>query len=216
MARSKVALPGRGPPKRTLTKRQAIRHLIHCAGRMIAAQEDPFAIQLLIQSADKLLIDVAKRRKQKLIFTWDERVRPEYKDALLAVIRETANFLKHADKDHDAELHVAEIAKMNILQIGICIVNYHGLFGEWTDHMQLIFNFARVVYSDGFVHTDLRLLFDASLLKIENMSLAEYLSGWWNDPLVKAVLPNLDAEKAEDLQDTMPLYATRISDLKNE
>ena len=131
-------------------------------------------------------------------------------------IRETSNFLKHADKDHDSTLHVAEIAKTNIVQLGICIVNYGGLFGTWTDHMKLLFNVAKLVSPGGFVHPDQRVQFDAALPKIKQITLAEYLSGWWDDPLVKPVLPNLESEKAEDLQDTQLLYGTRISDLPAE
>ena len=55
----------------------AIRHLLHSASRMIAAGEDPFAIHVLIQSADKLLIDVAERSGKNLIFKWDEFIKPE-------------------------------------------------------------------------------------------------------------------------------------------
>jgi hypothetical protein len=209
-------IPVRLPPKRTLTKQQAVRHLMHCAARMIAAGEDPFAIQLLLQSADKLLIDLAKRRRQKLVFTWDERLKPEYKHAVITTIRETSNFFKHADKDHDVSLHVFDITRMNIIQIGICIVNYHGLYGEWTDHMQLLFSVARIVFPDCFVPADQRSQFNGTLSKIENMTLAEYLSGWWNDPLVKRTLPNLAAEKAQDLRDTVTLYQTRICRLQEE
>ena len=110
-----------------------------------------------------------------------------------------------------------EIAAANILQIGICIVNYHGLFGDWTDHMKLLFNVAKLVHRDSFVHVDQRLLFDASLSKIQSMTLAQYLSGWWdNDPLLKLVLPNLAAEQAEDLQDTTPLYDMLFSEIQKK
>jgi hypothetical protein len=34
--------------KCTLDKKEAIRHLIHAATRMVAAAEDPFAIHLLV------------------------------------------------------------------------------------------------------------------------------------------------------------------------
>lgn len=64
---------------------------------MLAAAEDPFAIHLLIQSADKLLIDLSKKTGRKLVFTWDEFIKPEYKDALIEGVTETANFFKHAD-----------------------------------------------------------------------------------------------------------------------
>jgi hypothetical protein len=217
MARAKIKLPGRLPPKRTITKQQAVRHLIHSAGRMIAAREDPFAIHLLIQSADKLLIDLAKKTGPKLSFNWDEFVKPEYKDFVLGAIRETSNFLKHADRDHDSSLHVGDIAKTNILQIGICIVNYRGLFSEWTDHMRLMFNVAKLVSPSGFVLPDQREQFNAALQNIQNMTLAEYFEpNIWDDPRFRIVLPHLASEKAEDLQDTQPLYSTRISDMQKD
>jgi hypothetical protein len=94
---------------------------------MILNAEDPFATHLLIQSADKLLIDLAKRHSTgKLKMDWTKFMKPEYKDALLAVHRETYNFLKHADIDHDQTLHVGDIAMSNVLQLGVCIVNYWG------------------------------------------------------------------------------------------
>ena len=52
MAKSKIKLP-RLPPKRSIIKQQAVRHLIHSA--VCCAGEDPFAIQLSVQSADELL-----------------------------------------------------------------------------------------------------------------------------------------------------------------
>jgi hypothetical protein len=48
----------RNPPRRYLDKQEAIRHLVH---GLIMAKEDPFVIQLVAHSADKLLIDVAKK-----------------------------------------------------------------------------------------------------------------------------------------------------------
>jgi hypothetical protein len=212
MAKSKIELPRR-PPKRTITKQQAVRHLIHSACRMIAAREDPFAIHLLIQSADKILIDLAKKIDRKLVFSWDAYIKPEYKDAFIETVRETSNFFKHADRDHDSELHVANIAETNIMQLGLCIVNYHGLFGEWTHHMMVLFSAAKLYSPDGFVIPDQREQFDAALPKIQDMTLAEYLDGWWDDPSIKAGFPNLATEKSEDLRDTSALYGTRIRDL---
>jgi hypothetical protein len=221
MAKAKIRL-SRHPPKRAITKQQAVRHLLHSAGRMIAAREDPFAIHLLIQSADKLLIDLAKKTGRELAFRWDEFIKPEYKNGFIESIRETSNFFKHADKDHDSELYVGEIAKTNILQLGLCIVNYRALFGEWTDHMRLLFNFAKLISPDGFVQLDQRIQFDAVFHKFNDSTLAELLSGWWTDPILRTdptlrtTVPNLESEKTEDLQDTQPFYDTRISDLIRE
>ena len=70
LAKAKTKLPRSWLPKRTLTKKQAIRHLIHAAVRMIAAGEDPFAIHLLTHSADKLLIDLAKKAWAEAGLQW--------------------------------------------------------------------------------------------------------------------------------------------------
>jgi hypothetical protein len=50
---------------------------------MIASREDPFAIQVLIQSADKILIDISKNTNKKLTMDWLEFVKPEYKKSSL-------------------------------------------------------------------------------------------------------------------------------------
>src|SRR2546423_1181585 len=91
-------------PVRKIGKQEAIRHLIHCAVRMVAAQEDPFAIHLLIHSAEKMLMDVAKQTGRKLVFNW-----ADYMDSkFFKFHRATYNFFKHADKDFDQELAVPE------------------------------------------------------------------------------------------------------------
>jgi hypothetical protein len=212
MAKSKIKLT-RSPPKRSLTKQQAVWHLIHSAVRLIRIGEDPFAIQLVVQSADKLLIDIAKKTQRHIPHTWSEYVKPEYKDAIIATMRETSNFFKHADKDHDAALHVVDVASLNILQLGICIINYYSLFAHLTDHMLLLLFIAKFFYPDGFVPKDQRGKFDAIFVTVQHMTLASFLSGWWNDPAVKRTLPNLDREKTEDLQDNQPLYGMRLSEI---
>jgi hypothetical protein len=213
MAKTKIKLR-RLPPKRTITKQQAVRHLINSACRMIAAREDPFAIHLLIQSADKLLIDLARKRDQKLAFNWGDFSEPEYKDAIFVVIRKTSNYFKHADKDHEVLLHVGDIAKLNILQLRICIVNYRGLFGEWTDHMNLLLLVAKIVSPNAFVLPDQREKFDAVFSDLKHMTLNGYLRCMWK--AFKPLLPNLVSERAEDLQDTRSLYSARILDMQKK
>lgn len=216
MTKAKITVH-RAIPLRTITKQRAVRHLIHSAARMILAGEDPFAIHLLIQSADKLLIDLTKKKGLKLTFDWAESAKPEFKRAMLSAYREASNFLKHADKDYDKTLQVGEIVKTNILQLGICIVNYHGLFGEWTDHMKLLFNVAKLVSPYEFAFPHQRGQFDAVLTKFQHMTLGEFLNAeMWDDPIVKLRLPNLASEKAEDLLDTRSLHNTKIIYLQGE
>jgi hypothetical protein len=205
----------RRPPKRTIDKKQAIRHLLHAATRMVAAQEDPFAIHLIIQSADKLLIDVSKHRKKPLAHQWTDNVKPDYRDFFIKLVRETYNYLKHADHDAADSLHVGDIAMMNILQIGLCIVNYHTLFGEWTGHMRLMFAGVQVAFPDGFVMEDHRAVFDNHLPKIRDMKFGEFFEpSLWTEPIISSQFGDLQQEKAEDLQDNSTLYAVRIAELQ--
>jgi hypothetical protein len=198
-------------PRRTITKRQAVRHLIHAAVRMIAAAEDPFAIHLVIQSADKLLIDLSKRLKKPLAHDWVENIKDEYRSPLMAVFRETYNFLKHADNDHDEELHVGSIVESNVLLLAVCIANYHALFGEYTDHMKLLFTFAKLVFPAGFVIPDQRAVFDAALPKFAGMRFGEFFNmDLWSDPIVTRDFPGLVAERREDLRDNAELFSTFI------
>jgi hypothetical protein len=122
-------------------------------------------------------------------------------------------FFKHADKDHDKALHVVDIAQLNILELGICVVNFAALFGEWTDHMRLALFIGRVFHPDGFVRPNERKRFDAMFARVKNMIFAEFLTGWWSERLPKLTLPNLNREKAEDLKDNQPLYSMRLADI---
>ena len=202
----KLELGPRDAPRRRLTKQQAVRHLIHAAVRLVVAGEDPFATHMLIQSADKLLIDLAKRSAAgKLAHDWTKIMKPEYKDALLEVHRETFNFFKHANKDHDKTLHVGDIALSNILQLGVCIYNFYGLSGEFTDHMKLGAGIARLVFPNGFVTDDQRALHEATVTAMGNFTLSEFFEALQTETILKN-FPNLAAEREEDLQDVTPFF----------
>jgi hypothetical protein len=201
----KLDLGPRGAPRRRLTKQQAIRHLIHAAVRMIMAREDPFATHLLIQSADKLLSDLAKRASDENLFDWTRSVKPEYKDVLIKLHRETYNFLKHADRDHDQTLHVGDIGTSNILQLGVCITNYQRLFGEWTDHMQIGFAIARFIFPDGFISDDQRQIFRDAVSKNDDYTVSEFISHI-RTLLAEEWFPKFQSENVDDLQDVVPFF----------
>jgi hypothetical protein len=97
-------------------------------------------------------------------------MKPDYKDALLKVYRETFNFLKHADRDHDQSLHVGDIALANVLQSGICIYKFFSLSNEFTDHMRLGSTFAKLVFPDGFVGEDQRAFHDQAVGSLGNLN----------------------------------------------
>jgi hypothetical protein len=196
-----------------MTKQQALRHLIHSAVRMIAAREDPFAVHLIVQSADKLLIDLSKKHGKPLALEWTENIKEEYRSPLMIVFRETYNFLKHADTDHDDTLHVGAIAENNLLQLAVACANYHSLYGEWTDHMKLLFNFAKLVAPEAFVMQADRPTFDAVVPKLAGMQLQEFFnSDLWTDAMVAPAFPNLATERYEDLRDNKEFFATTFGE----
>ena len=101
-------------PSRTLDKQEAIRHLIHTAIRLIAKMEDPFAVHVLVHSADKLLIDIAKKRGRKLRLDWESYIKPEYHKEFFDRYRAAYNYFKHADKDFDDNLPIVDIMNLNV------------------------------------------------------------------------------------------------------
>jgi hypothetical protein len=58
--------------------------------------EDPFVVHLVVQSVDKLLIDVAEKMGTYLEADWEVYIKDEYHSAFFTKYRETYNFLKHA------------------------------------------------------------------------------------------------------------------------
>jgi hypothetical protein len=197
----------REPPRRTMRKQEAVKHLLHSAIRLIAAREDPFAIHLLIQSADKLLIDLAKHAKKPLNLNWGESFRPEYQKQFMEIFRETSNFLKHADKDHDAELHVGNIVGFNVMMLAVSTANYFRLFDEFTDHMRAFQSLAKLTYPSSFVTEEQRPAFDASLPAFEHMTPTDFFDAMLRGEYA-IVLPNIQAEKVQDLVDNQLFYTT--------
>jgi bifunctional ADP-heptose synthase (sugar kinase/adenylyltransferase) len=68
-------------PRRAIDKKEAARHLIHSAIRLVLKKEDPFAIHVLIQSADKILIDLAKKRGIDVTIDRKKDLPKDYRDA---------------------------------------------------------------------------------------------------------------------------------------
>jgi hypothetical protein len=50
--------PYKDSPRRYINKREGVRHVLHAAIRAVLSDEDPFAIHLLGQSAEKVLLDL--------------------------------------------------------------------------------------------------------------------------------------------------------------
>jgi hypothetical protein len=133
-------------PRRTLDKQEAIRHLIHTAIRLIAKMEDPFAVHLLAHSADKMLIDLAKKRGRELRVDWEDYIKPEYHREFFERHRAAYNYFKHADRDFADDLPVYDIMRLNLMTLFIAVANYAKLFKEITNHMTLLIVFATALW----------------------------------------------------------------------
>jgi hypothetical protein len=199
-------------PRRRLNKHEAIRHLIHTAIRLIQKQEDPFAVHLLIQSADKMLIDLAKHRGEELRVDWTLYIKPEYHKQFFERMRATSNFLKHANKDFADNLPVHDIMMINVSSLFICVANYAKLFSEQTDHMTL-FNifvmniFPQTINPEAVGHTELL----KNLGMTQGMTPRAFFETFEEN---HNVLPKYEAEVAKDLEDTADFYRLSFRELR--
>ena len=86
--------------------------------------EDPFVVHLVVQSVDKLLIDVAEKMGTYLEAYWEVYIKDEYHSAFFTKYRETYNFLKHAKTDYESKLPVYDIMMINVANLFMFLVNY--------------------------------------------------------------------------------------------
>ena len=199
-------------PRRTLDKREALRHLIHTAVRLIARMEDPFAVHLLVHSADKILIDLAKQKDHELRIDWELYIKDEYHDEFFKRHRETYNYFKHADRDFATDLPVRDIALTNAMNLFITIVNYLHMFGEGTHHMALFLTFAVALMPKIIVPKDIR---GVELLKgardMQSMTPADFFRTFEEH---REGLPSFYPEVAEDIEDVTDFYHLTFLELR--
>ena len=199
-------------PRRTLGKREALRHLIHTAIRLIARMEDPFAVHLLVHSADKILIDLANQNGHELRVDWQLYIKDEYHDAFFKRYRETYNYFKHADRDFATDLSVRNIAMTNVMNLFITVVNYRHMFGECTHHMALFQIFIFALMPEIIVPTDIR---GVELLKglrdMQSMTPADFFQTFEEHP---DALPNFYPEVAKDVEDLTDFYHLTFRELR--
>jgi hypothetical protein len=180
---------------------------------MTFRQEDPFAINLLIQSADQLLTDVAKATNEELRIDWSLYIKDEYLEQFYALRRETTNYLKHARGDFKKALGVRNIVQENVMNLFLAVMNYSSIYGGWTDHMHALFVFAKVLWPK-IVHAPPTA--DAAFHKgIEDLghSTPQAFAAILFSPEFK-MFPRLPKEIADDLVDTKEFYRTPIRRLR--
>jgi hypothetical protein len=195
--------PDREPPLRYIGKREGVRHVLHAAIRSVFYGEDPFAIHLLGQSAEKVLLDLLENAKIEDPFF--SLLKPEVRSEFFEFYREPYNFLKHADRDSDGKLAVRNIVASNDLPLYCCIHRYRVLFGAHTQHMSVFSMFVETFYPKIVELNPLppmKKLVEATGSLTRGELLTQIWSCWQRDP-------TLQQERQEDLIDVANANASR-------
>jgi hypothetical protein len=199
------------PARRTMNKQEAIRRLLHTSVRMVMNMEDPFAMHLLVHSADRMLIDIAKKQNKLLRMDWEDYIKPEYHKAFFQRHRETYNYLKHANNDFANELPVRDIAMMNVMQLFMACMNYRAVFDETTDHVTLfaIFMFnimPQVIIPDGIGKEIIK-----NVKATESMTPKAFFEAFEGN---SEMLPRFWIEASKDMQDVIDFYNLTFLELR--
>jgi hypothetical protein len=124
-----------------ISKLEGARRLIHTSTRMIYENEDAIAVNLLVQSADRVLSDLTKSQSRADII-WDSPIiNQQHKVELQNVFRQASNFVKHADKNPNDELEVYDIAEFSEHSLYFTILRYRELSASMTAHMKLFLGY---------------------------------------------------------------------------
>jgi hypothetical protein len=202
----------RAPPRRHIDKQEAIRHLLHSAIRLVTKQEDPFAINLIVHSADKMILDVAKSRGEYPRMDRELYIKDEYHKDFFKRHRETCNYLKHAREDANAELPIHDIMMLNVMALFIAIANYAALFKEHTEHMMLfnifVMDLSPAIIGQQFPQRDELL---KSIAMSQTMTPRNFFESFEEN---SHMLPRYYREVSKDLEDITDFYNLSFSELR--
>jgi len=128
-----------------IDKTEAARRQIECAIRLIATHEDELAVHTIAMAVFGILNDLAIARS----LDYDVRFKPYFTKIGWSHLTNTANFLKHADRDPDAILASLD-ARENDWRIGFCILLYRELQGTFTPTMAAFHGWMIIRHPDQF------------------------------------------------------------------
>jgi hypothetical protein len=128
-----------------IDKIEAARRQVECAIRLLASHDDALAVHTLAMAAFGILNDLAATRH----VDYDAQLKTFFTKIGFAHITNTANFLKHADRDPDANLRSLD-EEENDWRIGYCILLYRALQGTFTPTMAAFHCWMVVRHPDQF------------------------------------------------------------------
>lgn len=176
-----------------LDKVNGAQRIIHATTRMLWANEDPLAINLLAQSADRITADLTVAKTGSDLF-WDSPIIiRENKNELLNIIREASNFVKHADREPHGKIQIHDLVASAEMATFMSIMRTRHLTNLLTCHMKLYLDYHYLRYPDHLSIEGIDLGHMAGQLEGESSSRLRLLWG-------QAALLNSDyvAEAARD------------------
>jgi hypothetical protein len=198
----------RVPPRRIIGKQEAIRHLLYSAVRLVMKDEDPFAARLIVHSADKMILDIAKSRGEHPRVDWEIYIKDEYHKEFFTRHRETYNYFKHAKNDFDAESPVHDIMMLNVYDTIHRCGELYGSFQRHTDHMMLfnvfVMNLSSAIIGQNFPNWEEMLKNIATSLTPRDV-FRELEQN-------QSMLPPFGRELSDDLQDIIDFYKLSFSE----
>lgn len=132
-----------------IDKKHVARLLINASIRNTFGGECAVANHVTVMSARQVLHEYADAHGIALVHD----MRAYLKDQSLAkeferLWKTRYNFFKHADKDHDEEVNIRNIAFLNQFEILFNIEKYKQMFGDMTGHMNIYMGFLAVMHPD--------------------------------------------------------------------
>jgi hypothetical protein len=158
-----------------------------------------------------MILDLANKRGKSPRLDWEVYIKDEFHRPFFERLRETYNYLKHADTDADVELAVHDITSTNILALFIAITNYIDLFEETTDHMRFFSMFVMNLIPEMVVACPETQEFKSAISSLENMTPHDFFKTFEDNI---GSLPNFAAEEAEDTKDVIDYYHLSFTEIR--
>jgi hypothetical protein len=187
--------PERSDPKYKIDKLEGARRTLHAAIRMVWANEDPLAINLLAQSADRLTADLMGQDSDMF---WDSPfIIKKHKTELMRIIREASNFLKHADRDPQSKLSIYDLQGHAEIAIFCGIVRYRELTNTISLHIKIYLGYYKIRYPDHVKMNDIDL---SKILSMKELSDPMYLRSTCGK--CAQIIPEYAIELSHDTNDS--------------
>lgn len=162
-----------------INKQSASRRLIASAVKGSFAQDDILAVHLNTMAAYDLLRGYADAKKIQL--DWDLRdfIKEEhFADAMKNYFKKPYNFLKHADRDADAELDISNLEAINDVFLLWVAKMHHDCFKEWSKHQALFVNYMLFSHPELIKEGSFKELTDKNLKGMEANSRPEWMAAF--------------------------------------